>query len=123
MRNVYLLLICLFLFFSSCDDIQNACTNEFRTIGLNVNGQSLSEHYTIRINNNDTLRFENYGFYPTDNYYVVIDDSYHHLLKNQAENFRFIGLINDSVVVNEVYFIKSDGCHVEKLNGVEEVNL
>jgi len=122
-RHIISILLLFTIIFSACDETQIACTDEFRTIGLSVYGDNLSDFFTIRLKNNDTLRFENYNFPQDNNYYVVLDDSYHHMMVNQYENFRFIGIINDSIVVNEVFFIKADQCHVEKLNGVESVTL
>lgn len=108
----------------SCDKtpLENEvmCTEEFRTVGLTVVGDSLQDHYTIRISNNDTLRFSAFGF--QDNYYTVLDDSYASVLKNKEELFIFHGISDDSLVVTETFVIGADNCHIYKKSGVSQAN-
>ncbi len=126
MTTIFLFLSILFsMFFYSCkeEDKPIMCTEEFRTVGINVNGDSLTNYYTIRPFNNDTILPTNsfQGVY--ENYYVVLDDSYRANIANKQETFIFIGFINDSIVVNEEFIIKADDCHIEKVSGKETVNL
>lgn len=115
------LMVC---FLSSCyKDSPNeiACTEEFRMISIKVIGDSLSDFYTLRTSTNDTIRSEN--FFPEANWYPVVDDNFSSKLKNSQETFVFIGKINDSVVVRENFVISADECHINKVSGVEEVEL
>ena len=45
------------------------------------------------------------------------------IIANSQESFRFIGEMNDTVVVNEIFIIKADECDVDKISGKREVNL
>jgi len=49
--------------------------------------------------------------------YTVLDDNFLSELKNSEELFRFVGLIHDSVVVDEWYRISADHCHIELEEG------
>ena len=99
------------------------CTAEFRMITLTVSGQgeqsaNLDSSYTVRVSTQAKLR-------PTqqagNNKYVVLDDSYHTLLKNSQENFRFVGWKNNQIVVDELYTISGDNCHISKKSGADTV--
>ena len=108
----------------SCDkNEQVGCTLEFRTIGVTVTGDSLTDFYTLRIPNSDTIRLSAIGFYPYKKWYPVLDDNYQSKIANTQESFRFIGKINDTIVVNETFIIKADACHIEKVSGRSEVGL
>ena len=114
----------IILFCSCINRNSNAiiCTMEFRTIAIKVNGDSLHNFFTIRQNTGDTIRF-NQGNIFNKNSYPVLDDSYQSRIVNNAENFRFIGIINDSIVVNELFVIKADQCHIQYVSGNLEVTL
>lgn len=98
------------------------CTQEFRTIGITITGDSLTDFYTIRNSNSDTIRFST-GVDPYSLCYPVLDDSYTSKIANSQESFTFIGEINDTIVVNERYVIKADYCHIDKVSGKSEVSL
>ena len=92
------------------------CTEEFRLITLEVEGDSLTSFYTARVVNNDTLYPENNA--PIfDNHYVVLSDQYSTVLQNKTEEFQFVGLINDSIVLKLNYTIAADNCHIFKVSG------
>ncbi|MEZ5024162.1 MAG: hypothetical protein R2728_13050 [Chitinophagales bacterium] len=115
------LLFSLSLLFSCNEEDGISCTLEFRTIGLTVIGDSLTDYYTIRRSNNDTIRSIDFGF--EDSYYVVLDDSYQSEIENSQESFEFIGEINDSIVIQETYVITADQCHISKISGPSQVTL
>lgn len=102
-----------------CKKDEPVCTMEFRTVSIKVIGEPLDDFYTIRNSNGDTLRFEQYM--SEGGYYVVLDDSFHQAIKNSTENFTAVGVINGSKVLEEVFVIKADACHVDKVSGAEEV--
>jgi len=94
---------------------EQACTMEFRTLGLQVNDGLLNRHYTLRLSTGDTL------FHPYEavlpGYYAVLTDEAHSWLKGKTEDFRFEGWRNDSLVVQAQYRIGADACHVFKESG------
>lgn len=119
-------IICCFLivvsfFIQSCKNKEVNCTEEFRTVGVTVTGDSLTDFYTIRISNSDTIRIV--VDYPNNQWYPVLDDNYQNKIANSQESFRFIGEINDTIVVNEDFIIRADQCHISKVSGKEVVNL
>ncbi len=101
---------------------ETVCTTEFRFVNIKVLGASLTDYYTIRITNSDTIRYENSRRDNTTTY-VVLDDSYQSELANTQDRFRFVGEVNNVVVVNEEFIIKADKCHISKVSGREEVQL
>ncbi len=117
-------LIILWGIFPSCKEKEDVpCTMEFRTIGITVTGDSLTDYYTIRLFSADTLRFIYGNPFIGNHWYPVLDDNYQSKIANTQENFRFIGKIKDSVVVNEPFIIKADACHIDKVSGKTEVVL
>ena len=128
MKKIFLL-VAAALYLSSCSkcDDQNdfICTQEFRMVTIKVKSQgdenvTLDSAYTIRQSTNQKIRPEQQA--GTD-YYVVLDDSYHPQLKNKEDNFRFVGWKNNQVVVDQVYRIGGDNCHISKKSGADSVTL
>ncbi|SEJ60834.1 hypothetical protein SAMN05216327_11410 [Dyadobacter sp. SG02] len=105
---------------SGCKDEQPQggvnCTEEFRSTTLYVPGAPLTESFTIRLSNSDTIRIKGNADF-RQGYYVVLDDNYQTKLKNQQDNFRFIGKRGNEVVVQENYVFKADQCHITKISG------
>lgn len=110
-------LCALFLSVSACSlNNEVHCTMEFRTIGVQTDSVRFDNHYTLRLATGDTLRHDTlYGF--SSGYYVVLDDQAVQWLQGTAEDFRFEGWINDSLVLSEPYRIAADRCHIEKMSG------
>ena len=105
---------------SGCNDEQLHqgvnCTEEFRSSTLYVAGAPLTDAFTIRLSNSDTIRIKgNEDVY--QGYYVVLDDNYQAKLENQQDNFRFIGKRGNEVVVQADYVFKADQCHITKVSG------
>jgi len=122
-RNLLVVVIILAGLFISCRNHEVNCTEEFRTIGVTVIGDSLSDYYTVRISNSDTIRFTGYGGYPDSQWYPVLDDNIVQEIANTQETFKFIGEINDSIVIYEDYIIRADQCHVSKVSGEDVIQL
>lgn len=120
--KVYTFLLCISFFSCAKKNNQTICTLEFRTINLTVNGVMLNDYYTIRESTGDTIRNIS-GNVPDQNLYPILDDNAQHLFPNNTEKFRFIGVVSDSVAVNEIYSIKADQCHIEYVSGKLEVTL
>lgn len=119
-----ILIIGVLLFSKSCFDNNNdgvICTEIFAAVTVEVTGSSLDDYYTVRTSNNDTIRIDEslYG----ENIYTVLDDNYLPKLKNDRDEFTFIGIIDGQVVVSEEFVISADECHITKISGKDVVNL
>ena len=120
---MYKFVIGLVLILLSCtkhDEV--ACTMEFRSVQIKIIGEELSDFYTVRLSTNDTLQFEHF-FTPNEGYYTVLDDSFQSQLQGKKEQFRFIGKINNDIVVDELFMIEADKCHINYVSGKLEVVL
>lgn len=107
---------------NNCEDV--ACTMMFAAVTVQVKDNSaqpvtLDEYYTVNISRGDTIRPINGTW--GDGSYVVVDDNYVSKMYNQEYNFRFIGFVKGKPVVNEVYSISADCCHVNKKSGTGEI--
>ncbi|MCF0052674.1 hypothetical protein LXM25_21560 [Dyadobacter sp. LJ53] len=116
--------VCLTSFFaillSGCEEEHRhqdvICTEEFRSSTLHVPGSPLTDSFTIRLANSDTVRIQGNAEF-RQGYYVVLDDNYQLKLENQQDNFRFVGKRGNEVVVREDYIFKADQCHITKVSG------
>lgn len=108
--------------FNSCQDglFEEVCTEEFRTITLEVLGDSLSDWKTIDVQANDTFKIESSFF---QSYYPVLSDAELERVKNTSKSFYFIGYVGDSIVVKEPFLISGDHCHVSKVSGKSQIVL
>lgn len=95
---------------------------EFRTIGIQVNGNTLDTCYTVRLTNNDTI-WPNTQMVLYDHLYPVLTDMYQPHLVNQLDSFRFCGYLQGMKVVDEIFKIKADECHIDYVSGKTEVTL
>lgn len=116
-------LVIIFFLFVSCKNKFNevVCTMEFRTVNITVTGTPLNNYYTIREATGDTIRISPNN--QQSDLYPVLDDNSQHLFTNQTENFRFIGIVSDTIAVNEIFSIKADQCHIEYVSGNQHVDL
>lgn len=121
-KNISLALL-LSISSMACKDDPVACTMEFRTVTVTVNGPSLTNYYTLRASTGDTIRIgaENVG--GMSGVYPILDDSFQSVLAGRSENFIFKGFIDDSLVVNESYGIAADQCHINYVSGPLQVTL
>ncbi len=122
MKNTVLLFFLLSLL-SCSKDAEVICTEEFRFIGVNVEGDSLTDYYTIRQKTADTIRLNQSVVFPDHTWYIILDDSFSTTLKNKSETFTFYGLVNGSQVISEDYIIKADECHISRESGVDLITL
>jgi len=73
------------------------------------------DYYTLRVSNSDTIRFSD-GESPFSGWLPVLSDYYFDILKRiPAEEFKFIGLINDTIVISEPFVYTSGKCHIVKI--------
>lgn len=100
------------------------CTEIFKAVTVKVTDTAgapieLDDYYTIREKTGE--RITGPGSIVENGYYVVVDDNFIATLMNKTEGFRFIGKKNGVEVVNEIYQITGDCCHVNKDNGKDTV--
>lgn len=135
MRKLFLLLV-ISLSGTSCttkkpDPVNSCagalCTLEFRGFSIEVkhsngNHAVLDNYYTVNINLNDTI-YNGKTLLQGDSLYNVIDDNYTGKMYNKTYNFNFIGIINNTVVVNEPFVFSADCCHIDKVSGKSKVTI
>lgn len=100
------------------------CTEVFSMVTVQVIDPTgaavqLDEVYTLRLSNNEKIRVEQ----PTEGGYVVLDDNYLKHLQNDKDDFRFIGMKDGKKVLDELFVIGADCCHVQKIKGKEIISL
>lgn len=122
MRKLFILTVLGSFVLTSCNDKDEVCTQEFRTITISVTGGTLSKVYTVRQSNNDTIFSDQSGAFGSTSY-VVLDDAYHPQLKNQKDDFLFVGEIGGNAVVEEMFTIEADECHIQYVSGNTDVEL
>jgi hypothetical protein len=118
-KNRFLVMLLLVACLTGCKNgnpIWQVCTDEFRFIALTVSGPSLTDFYTVRTSTLDTIRVNGDDIVFNDSY-VVLTDLQRAMLEGRQEEFRFIGIRGDTISVSEVYLIRADRCHIEKVSG------
>jgi len=119
-KPIRLILCFIILFLTSCSKNNEKlliCTENFVTITLQITGNPPTDFYTIRLATGDTLRYE----WIYEKYYPVADDNLVNQMEiNEIETFRFVGKRNQNSI-DLRYKIKSDGCHVIKVEGLETI--
>lgn len=119
-KPIVLFLCFVSLLLTSCtkkNDKLLFCTENFVTITLQITGKPPTDFYTIRLATGDTLRYE----WIYDKYFPVADDNLVNQIEiDEIETFRFVGKRNQNSI-DLRYKIKSDGCHVIKVEGLETI--
>lgn len=91
-------------------------------VSIKINGPVLDTFYTVRLSTGDTIRpISGRQFF--ENTYSVLDDNYQPQLMNAQDSFRFYGIIQNQQVVNELFTIKADRCHIDYVSGRTEITL
>lgn len=123
--NVRMAFLLIFLLgtASACKEDPTACTMEFRTVTVTVNGPALTSYFTLRTSTGDTIRTDPQNIGGQAGVYPILDDSFQSTIQGRTENFIFKGFINDSLVVNESYGIAADVCHINYVSGNLNVTL
>ena len=129
----------LFLLLGACEDnnladagdcpSNNICTEVYVTVAVNLKNQqgkayTLDEYYTTKISSgeklpnlsdhSDSLQM-NLGIYP------VISDTQMRFTSKQGENFEFTGKKAGKVVVQKIFKIAHDCCHVKLMAGEPDI--
>lgn len=122
---IYFLL--LFTFFTCkdndpCSDI--ACTTELRAVFVHIldqndNPTALDGFQVTNTNDNSnvtiSLTQEEFQFAQQNGRYPLIDDL--GIGTNETLELRFVGIVGSSEVVNELYTVNSDCCHISTVFG------
>lgn len=103
------------------------CTQEFRMIDLQVKDASgntvvLTSFHTEDMAGNK-LPAHLYEYDAIRDAYVVFNDAWVNGHENTTTQVRFVGYKNGNKVVNEVYDINTDCCHITKTSGKDAVVL
>ena len=120
--SAFALFVLLLLAYCSNTDEQYFCTEEFRTISVNVPNTNLTDYYTLRNSTNDTIRLPREPILGNFTY-PILDDSYLNSLLNSQDVFTFVGIIDEEIVITETYVLMADRCHVDKVSGPAEIIL
>jgi hypothetical protein len=121
-NSISILFVSLLLLSGGC---QKACDDYFAMVTVAIedaegNPVTLDDAYTIRLSNGDTIRgSEMYAV----NIYEVVNDNLQSALKGKKEDFRFVGILDNAIVIDEIYRITADKCHISKLSGPEKIVL
>lgn len=96
-----------------------ACTAMFAMINVDLKDSTGSPYtadttYTIRTDNNDTISVSTTI---TAGTYTILDDGYVSKMQNKQYTFRFIAVKNGKNMVDELYTISADCCHINKQSG------
>ncbi len=108
---------------AACPD-NVACTMMFTSISVYVTDTNtspilLDDAYTINVSTGETIHLEANG--AGMGHYTVLDDSYRKKLQNRTDRFQFVGIKNNQRIVEELYTISADCCHISKVSGRNEV--
>lgn len=126
-KYILIVLSIVFISLNSCEDLGTVCTTEFVTYNLFVKGDTLTEYFTIRIANNDTIDHREIEYFPESDtngrIYIILSDGYRAELEGKKEYFNFIGKIEGKIVINEIYIFGGGECHIYKESGKNEITL
>lgn len=125
MKNYFLL--CLLLICACSQKPEEVlCTTEFKQIYVevyNLNGQlvELDDYQLINIKTNENLTDEIGSLIelPNPGRYLIADDATD--LKGETLELLFLGVLNNEIVVREIYLIGRDICHVQLISGEEQI--
>lgn len=104
-----------------------ACTQQFESVYFEVKNSSgatvkLTSFHTEDMAGN-TLPTRLYEYNSYRDAYVVINDGWVRGNENTTKQVRFVGYVGSTKVVNEVYTIATDCCHIAKTAGKDKVVL
>ena len=110
---------------SDCDLIDIVCTEEFRTITLEIvdihNTPVILDNFKItREDTGEEIELNKNSF---QNFYPIINDSYQNEIAHKEMNLNFTGYINNTEVVSTVYVVSADCCHIYLVSGETKIIL
>lgn len=125
-RNLLLLPLCVLLCSVSCDNTRKTsdcdgviCTMMFAAVSTEVRNPDGSPAVLDRTEtvSSSGKPITNSNTSPTAGMYTIIDDGYQKILANKTEQVTFRGYRAGALVVEQVYTVKADCCHVSKVDG------
>ncbi len=134
MNAIRFLLLPIFIFAFGCDESKNQadcpedlmCTEEFRMITVKIlqDNEPVSLDYfkTINMDSGVIHDFQNLPLLDDGVYPVLTDLKFGEVEKN-GTNYRFEGSIQDAVVVDQVFKIGHDCCHIIVLEGPDIIEI
>lgn len=98
------------------------CSTIFKSIDIEVQDTTgkpyiFDDHYTLQLSDRDTIREP----MNSEGYYTVLNDRQHEELKEKQDSFLFVGIKDSAVVVQEMFVINGDQCHINKVSGEDKV--
>ncbi len=134
--SVYSLL--LLLFFAGCENndpndcINQACTEEFRTITVTIkdsenNPVALDSFKVTNLENGDDLSRElnnaEFEAMSENGVYPLFGDEYARDFRNKEVEINFKGYIDDQELINSDYKVGADCCHIILISGDPEISI
>lgn len=110
---------------SDCNLIDIVCTEEFRSITLEIvdindNPVILDSFKTTREDTGEEIESgENFH----QNFYPIINDNYQNEIAQKEINLKFTGFINNIEVLSTNYVVSADCCHIELISGKTKIVL
>jgi len=124
------ILFLLITLFSCNDNLPKACTEEFRSIIVTIreSDNSIAEidsYFVVKTANNDTILTMNDTIYqdPFLQGHIVFTDNEMNFTNQTGSTFRFSAYQATEKVVDQLYTIRHDGCHIELISGEVEIIL
>lgn len=130
---VFILLFLLPLSGSKCerdlvtDCKLTPCTMEFRTISISIKKSSdnkavtLTSYKVIRVSDNVEITPGDNDLTDNSGYYSLVNDNSTEILRWKKVGIEFRGYIGENLVINKLYVVSADCCHVILVSGDTEV--
>jgi hypothetical protein len=106
---------------SDCEGI--FCTDIFVSVNILIKHSNdnspviLTKYKVIRTSDNEDITIKDNDLTDNNGYYVIVNDSSTGLITNKNTEVEFQGYINDSLVVQKLFIVKKDCCHVSLVSG------
>jgi len=110
---------------SDCNLIDIVCTEEFRSITLEI--VDINDNPVIldafKIIREDTGEEIESGENLHQNFYPIINDNYQNEIAQREINLKFTGFINNIEVLSTNYVVSADCCHIDLISGKTKIVL
>lgn len=110
---------------NECNLIDVVCTEEFRYITVEIvdskNEPIVLDSYKIIRNDTDEDITHKEDMF--QNSYPIINDSYQNEIANKKLSLTFTGVLNNQEVINEIYIVSADCCHIDLISGKTKIIL
>jgi hypothetical protein len=116
--------ILLTLFTSSCDwerEDDVFCNQVFMFVAIEIKGFQPDSFHTVWIRKNQIINHNEFIEGRDDKLYPVLTDLHQKELENKIEDFAFRAFKDGKLVINELYKISADRCHIFKVEGKSSI--